>query len=373
MAPPDVALKYPRRRLARALCRLGGRLALRILTDTEVIGVQRFPAQGPLLVVGNHSAVMEVIMMVVLAPWPLEMLGSIDVPHERVNDLISRFYGYIPIRRGRMERASLQTALNILKQGGILGIFPEGGIWHPGAMRAQSGVAWLSLHGNAPVLPIGFSGARGALNSMFKRQRPRLKMHIGELIPALKHQTDKPRKALLAEYAQQVMEAVYDLLPEEERQSHPPPREESFALHVSIIGADGKNIACPPELTIQHATALARFLHQPAILKIFDKNLKLPVEPLKTLHHVPEPAAIAKACQAILAHLTTENPFLLSYRFGAVEAENMQAGIQELYALSAWAQRHGAQIQVTPIYRYKKPDSDEVITQVVQGNFENWM
>ena len=40
--------------------------------------------------------------------------------------------------------------LDVLRQDGILGIFPEGGTWDPAQMQAQSGIAWLSYKAKAP-------------------------------------------------------------------------------------------------------------------------------------------------------------------------------------------------------------------------------
>jgi len=62
-------------------------------------------------------------------------------------------------------------------------LFPEGGIWYPGAKEAKRGVAWLSHRADAPILPIGFGGLEGALDAIFKLKRPELVMNDGTLIP----------------------------------------------------------------------------------------------------------------------------------------------------------------------------------------------
>ena len=78
--------------------------------------------------VGNHTAAMEVVLMSVYAPWIIEFMGSIDIPHEKFIAAIIHAYGFIPVFRGNVTYSSMKTGVDVLKQNGVLGIFPEGGI-----------------------------------------------------------------------------------------------------------------------------------------------------------------------------------------------------------------------------------------------------
>ena len=118
-------LTYPRRRVQRALLRWTGRAFLPLLTRTDVTGLENFPTQGPLLIVGNHIATMEVVLMVVYAPWQMELLGPGDIPPPPMMDAIARMHGYIPINRGNMDRSALNQALGILKQAGCWACSPK--------------------------------------------------------------------------------------------------------------------------------------------------------------------------------------------------------------------------------------------------------
>ena len=123
------SMSYPRRRLRRSALRWIGRGLLPLLTRTQISGREHFPAHGPLIVVGNHIAAMEVVLMVVYAPWQMELLGPGDVPPPPLMDAIARTHSYIAINRGNLDRRALTQALDVLRQDGILGMFPEGGIW----------------------------------------------------------------------------------------------------------------------------------------------------------------------------------------------------------------------------------------------------
>jgi 1-acyl-sn-glycerol-3-phosphate acyltransferase len=366
-------ISYPRKRLARAAARGLGRLALPLLCRISVEGRQSFPASGPLIVVGNHVAALEAVLMVVYTPWQVEMLGSVDVPHERLTDLVSRFYGYVPIRRGSIDRPALRQTLGVLEQGGIVGIFPEGGIWDAGGMRAQTGVAWLSYRSAAPVLPVGFAGTAGALGAALQGKRPRLGMRVGELIPAAVLPPSTPRKIYLQQYATRVMDGVRALLPRDDPQLRPKIRDERFELQLGVRRSGGEAENYPPELAIVHDRALARLLHQPGILKIWDVNLSLPVAPLMGIKDVHDPALVAAAIEPVLEYLELDNPYLLKYRFGGQEGHAMEAGLRELLALAGWATREGLTLWVTPLRRFHSLELGREVVQTEQGRFEHWM
>lgn len=373
MARRDYTLSYPRRKVARTLARLTGRLVLPILYRMEITGRENFPPHGPLIVVGNHVAVMEAVLMVVFTPWQVELLGSVDIPHETVTDIVTRFYGYIPIHRGQVERRALRMALDVLRQGGVMGIFPEGGIWQSGGLRPRTGVAWLSYRTGVPVLPIGFRGTRGALNAGLRLERPNLSMHVGEVIPAARLSEGMARKAYLESYAAQVMERVHELVGPESEVREQEIANERFELQVAVVGPEGEPVDLPPELAILHPNPLAKFLHRPGILKIFDKNLHMPVEPLKNLRQERDPERIARGVRPILTYLEQENPFMLTYRFGPQEGRDMEAGLRELLALARWAGRSGFSLMVTPIRRYYAVERGEEVVQIDQERFEGWM
>jgi 1-acyl-sn-glycerol-3-phosphate acyltransferase len=369
----DYTIPHPRRRLQRALVRGLGRLVLPLAFRITFDGREHFPSGGPLLVAGNHSAAMEVVLAVVYTPWPVELLGAADIPHETITQVMARLYGMIPVHRGRFDRTALMQALSVLEQGGVVGIFPEGGIWEAGRMAAHTGVAWLSYRAGAPVLPIGFGGTTGALGAALQLERPRLTMRVGQVIPAARLPADRPRKDYLEEYAGGVVSAIRQLLPPDDPARRPRAIDERFALRVAVQTRDGRLADVPDALTIAHAEALAELLHRPAILKIFTSNLNLPTRPLQTLAQAPDAVALAEAARAVLRYLDQENPYLLTYRFGPRRGEAMRRGMEDLLALARWAADADLQLTLTPVRRYVSPTRGEEVVQTEQNSFEDWM
>lgn len=362
---------YPRRRVSRAFLRWVGKGLLSLLTRTEVQGIGHFPTQGPLIVVGNHIAAMEVVLMVVYAPWQMELLGPGDIPPPPFMHAIARMHGYIPINRGNMDRVALNQALGILKQGGILGMFPEGGIWDTGEKPAKRGVAWLSYRSNSPILPIGFGGLEGALHDALRLKHPKLSMHIGEVIPPVIIPSGKNRKDVLRKAANYVMDSVNALIPQEYKAHTSHLTYESFNLHIEVTGQGGVTQVIPPEHRIPHRDALCKMWYRPAILRIFQKDLHLDVSALQHIEEHPKPNSIVQAIRRIQQYLKY-NPAFFTYRFGIDEGTAMTSGLNELKSLAQWAHTHNYTLILQPTRRYRIEGRTEEVVENSPGEAHTW-
>jgi 1-acyl-sn-glycerol-3-phosphate acyltransferase len=354
-------VKYPRNILIRTLLRALGRVLMPILTKPDISGMEHFPRRGPVILVGNHTGALEVIYMTIFARRMIEYVGGMDIPHEKFIALFVKLYGVIPILRGQTSRESLMKAVGVLRQGGCLGIFPEGGIWEPAIRDARTGVAWLSYHAQAPVLPIGFASTQGGLNKMLRLQRPGVEMNIGELIPPVTIPVGKPRKTHFQDAANEIMEAVWNLVPDSAKINEVEILDERFEFRVSVLRPDGdRGLLEAP--VIRNGAALSKFLHRPTLFNNFRDNLNLPVHALKRLYDFPSNEDLLQATGAILDYLEHDNPYYFTYRYGQQEGSAMHNGVQELHDLVMWAAQEGVQLRLTPVRRYRTPNSpDEVV------------
>lgn len=190
---PD-RIPYPRFQVRRRITRFFTRGLMRLLTRITVEGIDNIPSEGPVILAGNHAAYIEPVLMTMMPKRIVEPIGAGDIPFDGILDSLVGFYGFIPVNRGNLDRTALNRAISVLQQGGVIGIFPEGGTWEPGRMVPQPGAAMLSLRTGATVVPIGFSGLNGALKSALQLKRPKLLMRVGEPIPALKANGSIPDK-----------------------------------------------------------------------------------------------------------------------------------------------------------------------------------
>lgn len=366
-------INYPRNWFVRAFLRGLGRIILPIFFRIEISGTENYPEKGPVILIGNHNAAMEAVLMVIYSPWQVELIGAGDIPQEKLTEVIEAIYKYIPVRRGHFDRPAMKSSLSVLQQGGVLGIFPEGGIWHPGQMRAQTGVAWLSYRAKAPVLPMGFGGTIGSLNAAMKLKRPKLSINIGELIPAAQKSTAQGRKTYFEDYSEEAMQRVRELLPPDDPALEVKFKDEHFELDISATDAAGGPVSLPGEFQIKHGESLAKFLHRPMILKIFDVNFRLPIKALQRLDLQPSPGEIAQAIEHILAVIDEKYTYLLAYRFGPKDADEIQRGLVTLRDLAFWAHENDFQLTIIPIRKYYSTVENNEITQTVQEAAGVWM
>ncbi|MEL7645283.1 MAG: lysophospholipid acyltransferase family protein [Anaerolineaceae bacterium] len=337
---PAETLPYPRRIALRALMRGGGRLLLALLTRLKVSGMQNFPRRGPVILAGNHVGVMEAVLMAALSPRQVEFLGTGDIPIDPNYARVVKAYGLIPINRGNLDRDGIQKSVDVLRQGGVLGVFPEGGIWDPARMEAQLGVALISQRANAPVLPIGFGGMRGALANALHLKRPQLEMHVGQLIPSAALPEGADRRQALQAYASMVLQRITALIPPSELTALPEAVE--YALRLEPVSPPPSAL---PQLAPERSRAFARLLFSPVLLDALHRNLQLPVgvwiDPPISVSN----AEFSTALAAVLEYLEC-NPGFFTYRFGVPEGLALGSALADLRAILGSARESGLSLRL---------------------------
>ena len=339
-------IPYPRNVFKRTLLKAVLRLALKILARVEVTGLENLPKEGPLIIAGNHAGSIETALMAAYSPRLVEFLAASDLPLDPQTQFASNAYGFIPVNRGNLDRKSVHMALDILAQNGVLGIFPEGGIWEPGRMPAQIGVALLSQRSYASVVPLGISGNDGALGKALKLKRPAMKLRFGKPIPPFSsNQTGQELKQALHQHADYILKSVYELVDPADTERYPAKVDYSFGYR---IGKTASDVLEQSELP--GGDDLARMLMSDVILDAYRINLKMPVEALYPSESSIQRADFLKGLQAIL-DLLKQNPGFLSYRYGSEVADRQVHAIREIITLLSKGQP--MQINLTSVATFK--------------------
>ena len=146
----------------RAGVRVVGTGLARAVLSLSVEGSHHVPADGPVLLAGNHSGILDGPLVFFVSPRPASLLTKSEVfvgPWARA----CGWLGLIPVHRGQADRAALQAGLAHLSAGGALGVFPEGTRGSGSFESITDGLAYLALRSGAPVVPIAVSGTGAAL------------------------------------------------------------------------------------------------------------------------------------------------------------------------------------------------------------------
>lgn len=209
-----------RRRPLRFLMQKLSIPAFGLLTRLEINGVENLPEKGPLLVVGNHFSFIDPVAFVRMAPWPLDFVGGAVTPHAPLwTRIIPFLWGYHKLYRGTGSRDALRAAEEILKNDGILGIFPEGGNWATILRPARPGTAFLAARTGATLIPVGLDGFTEVFPSLLKKgKRAKVTVNIGKPFgPFTATGSGRERREQLDEIGHEIMRHIAELLPQEVR------------------------------------------------------------------------------------------------------------------------------------------------------------
>jgi len=144
----------------------------------RVHGMDRVPRTGPVVLVANHSSMLEPQLIYGMLPRRSVFLVKQEM-FKGVAGKALLAIGQVPVKRGEPDRAPLLTAVAILKDGGLVGIFPEGTRGEGDVSAAEQGAAWLVRQSGAVVVPLVTRGTRRPEGSG-RRWRPRVDMMVGE-------------------------------------------------------------------------------------------------------------------------------------------------------------------------------------------------
>lgn len=157
-----------------------GRFVARGFWNTRIVGKDRVPRTGPVIVAANHLGLADGPLMIGCCPRGTHILVKVELFRSPIGFLF-RASGQIPVDR-RNGRPALATALAVLRRGGVVGIFPEGNRGRGDAASSRAGVAWLAVSSGAPVVPMAMLGTRRTGESVGRIPgfRRRLLVEFGE-------------------------------------------------------------------------------------------------------------------------------------------------------------------------------------------------
>lgn len=113
----------------------------------RVEGLETLPESGPLLIVGNHDSHWDPVMIGVAAVKrrQIRALAKAELWDVRGLGPILQGMGQIPIERGAGDKQALARAIETLRGGACIGVFPEGTRSRGKVLRARSGIGRLAL------------------------------------------------------------------------------------------------------------------------------------------------------------------------------------------------------------------------------------
>lgn len=163
--------------------------AFGVSSSPIVLHRERGRRPGAFLLAANHLSPLDVPCIMKETPRQIDFVSIVEVFR---NPIIAWFYGNMgafPLDRGRVDTGTTRTIFDRLKQGRVVGIFPEGSVQTDQTSvlnggRLKPGVLRIAKLANVPIMPVVIVGTRAyhQIWSWLPLRRVRYGVNFGELI-----------------------------------------------------------------------------------------------------------------------------------------------------------------------------------------------
>jgi len=164
----------------------------------RIVGRNRIPKKGPVLLIGNHTSYLDIIVGGLACRRRVFFLARKTLAKNKILAFIMDFYDTTLIDQEGFSRSGLQGVLEHLAKGRVVFVYPEGERTHHGGLaRFKPGITLLLRKVQVPIVPIGVAGvfetwprwrAWPSFAPPFLAWRPqRIGVCVGEPIPPEKY------------------------------------------------------------------------------------------------------------------------------------------------------------------------------------------
>ncbi len=210
----DHARLEGRRRVLRWLI---DEIGFRLLAKIErVEGLENLPENGPAIVMINHIAFVDPIVVLGSIPRNLVPMTKREAFYYPLWGIFPLIWGVIPVRRDGVDRRAIRMALEVLDSGEVILVAPEG-TRNTGLQKPREGIAYLGYRSTAPIVPVAVTGTVGFPTISPKRMRqPGAVVKLGRPFQYRRFE-GRLRSHRLQQMTDEAMYVLAEMLPEDRR------------------------------------------------------------------------------------------------------------------------------------------------------------
>ena len=209
-------INYRRRWDGRVLL-AGLHFGMWLWLDLERVGWEHVPLNGPVIMMINHVAFLDPVILTGLMPRPVISMAKVEAYEGKILGPILRAFDSFPVNRGAADRQALRRAFDVLEAGLALLIAPEGHRSETGGLgEAHLGVAFVAGRAHAPIVPVAISGTPEFKNNYWKMKRTHVTYRFGAPF-YLDAGAERMNSEVLERMTGEAMYQLATLLPPEQR------------------------------------------------------------------------------------------------------------------------------------------------------------
>lgn len=190
-AAQAVALGLGRRGPGRSLLEGTGPLqdAAKLLGGTPLAwyyrirttGADRVPGTGGVVLASNHESMWDIPILVIASPRPVVFMAKEELYRHPFGSWFFTRLGGFRVRRGAGDLTAVRTAVEVVRTGRVLAMYPEGTRRVGTLLPFLPGAAWVAIREGVPLVPVGMRGTGESMpkGSRYPRRVP-VRVAFGE-------------------------------------------------------------------------------------------------------------------------------------------------------------------------------------------------
>ncbi|XEC92769.1 lysophospholipid acyltransferase family protein [Paenibacillus tarimensis] len=133
------------------------RIVFATLFPLKAVGLENIPESGPVLLCSNHKSYVDPTTIGVKVKRKVHYMAKAELFRFGPAGAFLRSLGAFPVKRGGVSKEAIRLALQLLKEGNVMGIFPEGTRNSKDSM-GKKGAAMIALRSGAAAIPVAIIG-----------------------------------------------------------------------------------------------------------------------------------------------------------------------------------------------------------------------
>jgi 1-acyl-sn-glycerol-3-phosphate acyltransferase len=171
----------------------------------RAIGAENVPEHGPAILAPNHFSYLDHFFLGLFLRRQVQFMAKSQLYRFPIDFILSHG-GAFPVRRGQKDEETFVTAHSILRGGGVVGMYGEGGRSRTKELgEPKSGLGRLALESGVPVIPVAIHGSEHARDLHL----PKVTIQYGEQLQ-FEH-VERPSREQAQRASVQVFERIRDM------------------------------------------------------------------------------------------------------------------------------------------------------------------